>query len=167
MERFVVGKIVKQRGLKGEVKVMIMTDFPESFKQRKAYFVGKNEESAKLMRVVSASLAGNVAYLRFAEITTPEEAEALKSSWIYIEESELMPLEEGKAYQHQLIGLDVFDDQGVCRGKLSGVFHMPASDVYEVESNGQKVLIPAIEEFLEDVDLVQKKISIRRFDEFL
>ncbi|NTV45925.1 MAG: 16S rRNA processing protein RimM [Chlorobiales bacterium] len=167
MERFVVGRIVKPRGLKGEVKVLIVTDFPESFKQRKSYFVGKNEKSAKLMRVVSASLSGGFAFLRFAEINTPEDADALKGSWLYIEESQLMPLEEGKAYQHQLIGLDVFDDQGVCRGKLSAVLHMPASDVYEVDSDGKKILIPAVSEFVEDVDFVQRKVLIRRFDEFL
>jgi 16S rRNA processing protein RimM len=168
MERYLTGTILKPKGLKGEVKVFPVTDYPERFLSRKAYYIGKTDSEAVPCNVVRASLAKGFAWLFFEGVESREAAEAICGMNLYIEEKELQPMPEGRAYLHELIGLAVIDGRGNQAGVVTDVLQMPSSEVYEVSmSSGRVVLLPAIDEFIEEIDTERRLMVVPRFDEFL
>lgn len=168
MERYLTGTILKPKGLKGEVKVLPVTDYPERFLSRKIYYIGKTDSEAVPRNVVRASLDRGFAWLFFEGIDSREAAEAICGMNLYIEEQELQAMPEGRAYLHELIGLSVIDGNGREVGTVSDVLQMPAHEVYEVTmSGGRVILLPAIEEFVEEIDTGKRRMVIPRFEEFL
>lgn len=168
MDLYKTGIVLKPKGLKGEVKVMPVTDYPERFLSRKAYYVGKTDSDAVFRSVVRASLGRGFAWLFFEGIGSREEAEAICGMNLYIGEKELQKMPEGRAYLHELTGLKVIDGSGAEAGVVADVLSMPAHEVYEVAmSDGRIVLIPAIEEFIEEIDTERRLMVVPRFEEFL
>ncbi len=166
-EKFVVGKILKPRGLKGELKVQILTDFPERFQDRTSYWVGLTIDNVQRLKVSSVRFHQDHILLFFENILSFDLAEALKGFYLFIDESELTETEEDFYYDHQLIGLEVKDASGSKCGVLKNVMHYPANDVYELDIKGQLIGIPAIYEFVKEVNVDGHYIIIDRLNEFL
>ncbi|ACF14912.1 16S rRNA processing protein RimM [Chloroherpeton thalassium ATCC 35110] len=168
MNLFVVGEILKSRGLKGEVKVRVITDFPESFLERKSYYLGKTERDAHKVQVLAAKIHKGFAFLLLDGVDSVESADLLKGQFLFVDESQLMRVKGDFAYLHELIGLAVLDENEKLLGRLVDLQHMPSCDVYEIETaDKQKVLIPAIDDFIVKVDVENKRVTVRRFEEFL
>ena len=167
MELFLTGIVLKPKGLKGELKVKPVTDFPESFLKRREYFVGKTPEDAALRKVLSAKLNQGFAWLVLEGVGSREEAEALAGCGLYVTKDSLESLPDDRAYIHELIGLEAFDEEAGRVGKVSDVLQMPAHDVYEIDTGSSKVLIPAVEDFITETDLEKGIVTLRRFKEFL
>jgi 16S rRNA processing protein RimM len=165
---FEVGRVVKSRGLTGEVKVLLTTDFPERLNARKVLFVGKNEQEAAEIRVKSVTIAGKFAFYRFSEILRQEDAEKMIGKTLFVSVQELPKLKGDAAYVHELVGLKVLAENDIEIGVLNDVLKLPSTDAYEIKlANGKKILIPAIEEFIEEVHLTNGFVKIRRYEEFL
>ena len=167
MELFLTGVVLKPKGLKGELKVKPVTDFPESFLKRREYYVGKTAEDAALRKVVSAKLNQGFAWLVLEGVGSREEAEALAGFGLYVTKDSLESLPDDRAYIHELIGLEAFDEEAGRVGRISDVLQMPAHDVYEIDTGSSKVLIPAVEDFITETDLEKGIVTLRRFKEFL
>ena len=167
MELYLTGIILKPKGLKGEMKVEVITDFPESFLSRQEYYAGKSVDSVERLKVKKASLAGGFAWLFFDGIDNMEKAEALSGWQLFVEEDQLLPQPDNRAYLHEIIGMKVLDRHRRVAGVVTNVITMPAHEVYEVQVDGKKILLPAIDEFVEEFNLGEKYIIIPRVDEFL
>ena len=167
MELFLTGVVLKPKGLKGELKVKPVTDFPESFLKRREYYVGKTPEDAALRKVAAAKLHQGFAWLVLEGVGSREEAEALAGCGLYVTKDSLESLPDDRAYIHELIGLEAFDEETGRVGKISDVLQMPAHDVYEIDTGSSKVLIPAVEDFITETDLEKGIVTLRRFKEFL
>ncbi len=167
MELYLTGIILKPKGLKGEVKVEPITDFPESFLSRKEYYAGLSVDSVERLKVKKAALGGGFAWLFFEEVDSMEKAEGLTGWKLFVEESQLMQQPQGRAYLHEIIGMRVLDRARRDVGIVTNVLAMPAHDVYEVKVGEKKILLPAIEQFVEEFNLREQYIVIPRFDEFL
>ena len=109
MELYLTGIILKPKGLKGEVKVEPVTDFPESFLSRNEYYAGKSVDSVERLKVKKAALSGGFAWLFFEGIDSMEKAEALVGWKLFVEEDQLLPQPENRAYLHEIIGMRVLD----------------------------------------------------------
>ncbi|NTU68535.1 MAG: 16S rRNA processing protein RimM [Chlorobiaceae bacterium] len=167
MELYLTGNVLKPKGLKGELKVQPVTDYPESFMKRRELYIGKTPEDAVPRRVLSARLYQGFAWIVFDGIGTREEAEAVVGCHLFVTTDNLEPLPDDRAYIHDLIGLEVLDERGERIGRVGDVLQMPAHDVYEIETAGRKVLVPAVEDFVEEIDLRKGIMVLRRFSEFL
>ncbi|NTW69153.1 MAG: 16S rRNA processing protein RimM [Chlorobiaceae bacterium] len=167
MELYLAGIILKPKGLAGEVKVQPVTDSPESFLSRKEYYAGRSADSVERLIVKKASLGSGFAWVFFDGIDTREKAEVLAGLHLYVEEDQLLPQPDNRAYIHELIGLKVLDRNRNEVGVVTDILAMPAHEVYEVQYGKRKVLIPAIEEFVEEISIREKFMVVPRFDEFL
>ncbi|MEI6848187.1 MAG: ribosome maturation factor RimM [Chlorobiaceae bacterium] len=167
MELYQAGIILKPKGLKGEVKVEAFTDFPESFLTRKEYYAGRGTEVVERLKVKKATLSCGFAWLFFEGIDSREKAEALAGLLLFVNEHQLLPQPANRAYLHELIGLKVIDRNHGEVGIVTDVVAMPAHEIYEVLVGKKKILIPAIEEFVEEISIREKYIFVPRFDEFL
>jgi 16S rRNA processing protein RimM len=167
MELYLTGIILKSKGLKGEVKVEPVTDFPESFLSRHDYCAGKSIDSVERLKVKKAALSGGFAWLFFEGIDSMEKADALAGWKLFVEEDQLWPQPDNRAYLHEIIGMRVQDRDRRDVGVISNVLSMPAHDVYEVQVGERKILIPAIDEFVAEFNLREQYMVIPRFDEFM
>lgn len=167
MELYLVGRILRPHGVRGAVKVQSETSFPEKFKSRKWLYLGKSSATAQKVEVQSAKLTHQAVILKFKGIESPEEAEKLRNYSLFIDETQLVKLGHNQAYIHELIGLQALDMQGKVLGTVTDVLTLPSCDAYQVRYGKRDVLIPALPEFVEEVDLTAKCVRLKRFEEFL
>ena len=160
MDRLEVGKIVNTHGLKGEVKIVTWTDYPEVFEDLEYVFAKKKNEEIKL-NLKQIKYQKNNIIAKFLEINSIEEAETFKNCVLTAERDMLGELPEGTYYIADLIGCEVFSDEGESLGKISDVFNTGANDIYAVSVPQKKdLLIPVTEEAVLNVDIENKRVTV-------
>ena len=164
MDLLEVGKIVNTHGLRGEVKVVPWTDYPQQFEDIEYVYRKTKTDYEKLSVCGVKYQKGNI-IVQFAEITDLDTAEKYKNQVIYAEREALGELPEGVYYIADLIGLNVITDEGEEIGKIVDVLNTGASDIYEIKRTGRKnLLIPAIPDVVLDVDLENKNVTVHMMD---
>jgi 16S rRNA processing protein RimM len=149
---FAVGKIVGAHGVRGELKVSLMTDNPERFRPGARLFL-ESEEGPVHVEVVSARPHKGMMLVRLASIQDRTAAEQLQWRRLLIPQTEAMPLGEHENYVHDLIGLRVETFNGEALGEITEVLSTPANDVYVVAGPGGELLLPALRDVVLRVDL--------------
>ena len=154
-----IGTITQPFGIKGEMKVYPHTDDPGRFKRLKKVFI-KNGESFAEYESQSAKLSLPLVILKLKGIETPEEIRPLRQKDLYVLREDAVPLNDGEYYSADIIGMDVVDDEGIERGKITDIIQTGANDVYEITGNGKVFLLPAIKQCILNVDVAAKKMTI-------
>lgn len=152
------GKIVNIHGIKGEVKIMPWSDNPEFICEFDSIYCGKDK---KCFEVENSRVHKNMVLVKFKGIDTPEAANAMRNSIVYIDRDDI-ELEDGTYFIQDLIGLTMKNaDNGKIYGKVKDVFQTGANDVYEISDGEKKYLVPAIPDVIVNVDIENKEILIR------
>ncbi len=159
----IVGRIVGVHGLKGEVKVELHTDFPERFQPGAVMYLGEELTPVKL---VSARPHKGRLLVGLEGVEGRPAAEELRGEWLYIPEEEAHELEEGVYWIHDLMGLAVQTEEGRPLGVIKDVLVTGANDVYVVKTQedvnqGRDLLIPAIADVVQEVDLERGVMTVR------
>ncbi len=158
------GKIVNTHGLRGEVKVVAWTDYPEDFEDIEYVYVKKKTGNEKL-HIASVKYQKNNLIIKFDEIKDINEAETYKNQILYVEREMLGKLPEGVYYIADIIGLTVIDENGKEIGVVADVFNTGANDIYDVKREGKKnLLIPVIDDLEKEVDLENGVIRIKMIE---
>lgn len=159
-EFFEIGQIVNTFGIKGMVKIYPYTENVERFeKLKKVNLVNKNTK--KEYEIEEVKYHKNMVLVKFKGIDTPEEAENLRNFYVQIERKDATPLEEGSYYIADLIGLEVYTDEGEKLGILEDIFNTGSNDVYVVKDNdGKQILLPGIDEVIKEINLEEGKILV-------
>ena len=154
-----VGRILKAHANGGEVKVVPETDDPARFEALDTVHLGRSPAQAAARRVEGVrhqtTKRGPLVLLKLAGVDDRPAAETLRRQQVYVAEGNLPPLEEGESFIHDLVGLAVVDEDGARLGTVENVSQTPAHDVFIVarEEGGEPALIPAVEEFVREVDV--------------
>ena len=155
-----LGQIVNVKGLKGEVKVNPFTENIDRFDELKTVLIKFKNES-KEFEIEKVGYHKNQVILKFKWINTIEEAEKLRNSYILIDRNDLEPLEEGVYYITDLLGLEVYTEDGTLLGKVDDIYNTGSNDIYVVKDDlGKQKLLPGIPEVLKNVDLEHGKIIV-------
>ena len=157
-----IGRLGKPHGLDGGIVFYVITDFPERLKKGKKVFIGESKLPVQIQSVKEHSRG---LIFQFEEFNTIDEIEVFKSQYVYVDSQELPKLPEGEYYHHQLIGLQVFDPQGIEIGILQSILETGANDVYLIKNNDQKeILIPALLDLIKKIDIENKIMIITPLD---
>jgi 16S rRNA processing protein RimM len=149
----VVGKLRHTHGVRGEILLDVITDFPERLQPGMTVFVG---EQHRPERIRSRRMHGQGLLLSFEGYTTPESMSALRNTLVYVPTAGRPPLPEGEYYHHQVLGLRVVSDEGGELGRISEILSTAAHDVYVIRSEGgAEILLPATDEVIIEIDLTQ------------
>jgi 16S rRNA processing protein RimM len=156
-----IGNIVGAHGIRGEVTVELLTDYPERFRRGLEVYLG-NENEAIAVEIASARpLAGkNRVLVKLASVPDRSAAELLRGQWLLIREDQAMPLAEHENYIHDLIGLRVETASGKVLGELTEVLVTGANDVYVVSGEQGDLLLPALRSVVLSVDLARGLILV-------
>ncbi|OWZ84205.1 ribosome maturation factor RimM [Natranaerobius trueperi] len=148
-----VGQIVGTHGVKGQVKVISLTDIRDRFNQLdRVYLVGEELETFKA-HIESSFLHKNKEIVKFKEWNNINDVEQFKNFYIKIPRNERPQLPEGEFYYDQIKGLNVITVDDTPLGTITEIFQTGGNDVYEVSDDDNQVLIPAIQQVVKDVDL--------------
>ena len=138
MTRVTLAAIIGAHGVRGELRLKLFTDTPDSLAAHRTVLVGG--EPRRLERVGGA---GKNVTARLAGVADREAAEALRGTLIEVERDALPPLEEGEYYHADLLGLPCVDGQGTPLGTVVAVENYGAGDLLEIEGEGgRRSLIP-------------------------
>jgi len=136
--RIALAAVAGAHGVKGELRLKLFSDSPESLSAHKKLYIGGAER-----RLLAVRDSGKTAIARFDGINDRAAAEALRGSLIEVDRSGLPPLDEGEYYYIDLIGLPAVDREGAELGTVIAVENYGAGDLLEIElSEGKRMLIP-------------------------
>lgn len=157
----VVGKITTTHGLKGTVKVLPMTEKKERFYDLVQIMAELADGKQKVLTIEGISSFKEGFLIDFKEIKDVNAAQKLRGAYLQIPRSQAMELEEGEYYIFEIIGAEVFTDEGECLGILENVIETGANDVYEVKTeDGKEILIPVIPDCVLEVNTEEKKVVV-------
>lgn len=169
-----IGKIVKPIGLKGIVKVISLSDFPERFlkcgivylfDERAASFLKSRNGGSLNFEIKECSHGNGFLRIGFKGYDRIEDVTELIGSIIMIDEKERVELEEGQFYFYDLIGLEVYD-KGSFIGKIDSVVDYGSGDLFRILNDGKEILIPFMKEFVKEIDLSGKRINVELIEGF-
>jgi len=152
---------VRPWGILGEVKVEILTDWPERFALLERVYLGEEATPCRLERV---RLHQGYALLKLAGYDDRSAAEALRGQVVQVPHEEAMPLDEGEYYVYQIEGLEVWTDEGESLGRVVEVLFTGSNEVYVVHGPRGEVLIPAIADVILKVDLEDRRLIVHLMD---
>ena len=162
-----VGRVRKAFGIKGEIIVAPMTDFPDRFRKLENAYIGRSSADARPVSLDHVSVEPRGVRVKLAGIDSRNEAEKIVGLLVFVDSARRVQLEKGRYFIHDLIGLTVIDQKGNSIGTLKNVLKLPAQDVYLVERNGREIMLPAVKEFVTSVDVDGGTISVRLIDGML
>ena len=155
-----IGQIVNTFGIKGEVKINPFTDDIKRFDKLKTIYI-ENKKVKKEYKIENVKYHKNMVIMKIKDIDTIEQAEELRNAYILIDREDEEPLEDGIYYIVDLIGLEVYTDEGKLLGKVDDIFNTGSNDIYVVKDEfGKQILLPGIPDVLKQVDLEHKKITV-------
>jgi len=153
----VIGRILGPVGISGEVRVQILTDFPDRFLQLQIVHVGDN---LRPYRVQHARLDRGTALVKFAGIDDAVVAKSLSNQDVQIPIDEAVELPPDQYFWHEIVGLGVWTDEGRYLGEITEVLRTGSNDVYVVGQGAGEILIPAIDEVVRQIDVPARKMTV-------
>ena len=158
---FRIGVITSTHGLRGEVKVFPTTDDVERFKKLKKCFIRTKDKDIEVEKN-TCKFFKNMVILSFKEFNNINDIEKYKGCDLYVTRENAVPLKEDEFYISDIIGAEVYEENGEKLGVLSDVLKTGANDVFVVKLPDEKeVLIPVIKEFVPEMDVEHKKVTVK------
>lgn len=157
---FEVGQIVNTFGIKGQLKVKPFTDDMKRFEELKTVYICKKNEMKKV-EIEDVKYNKQCVLLKVKGIEDLTEAEKYKGLFLKIDRKNAKKLPKDTYFIADILGLEVYTDEGELLGKVDDIFPTGANDVYVVKNElGKQILLPSIPEVLKEIDLEKGKVIV-------
>lgn len=157
MQFTIVGKIISSHGIKGELKIFPLTDDINRFKYLKEVYIG---EEKLPVQVVGVKFNKDKPIIRLKEFDNINQVLKFKDRYLYVDDENLIELEENEYFVFQLLGCKVENMEGKSIGVLEDIINTLSNDVYVIRHGEKEYLVPAIKEFIKNIDIESKLIRI-------
>jgi len=157
-EFLVVGKLRRPHGIRGEIILEVLTDFPERLHRGLVVYVGPQHQPLRLrsLRQIEGGLL--IAFQGYAD---REAAGELRNQLVMVRADDRPPLEEGEYYHHQIMGLRVVNEGGQFLGQVVEILETGANDVLVIRpEQGQELLLPMLESTILSVNLDRGELQV-------
>ena len=162
MNYFNVGKIVNTQGLQGEMRVLSVTDFAEErFKKGNILALfDKKDQFVMDVEIASHRKVKNFDIIKFKGMYHINDIERFRDFTLKVREEDLTDLEDGEFYYHEIIGLEVYEDD-VLLGRIKEILQPGANDVWVVKRKGKRdLLLPYIPPVVLGIDIEQGRVDV-------
>ena len=161
----VMGKIGAVHGVRGDVKIHSFTDPMENLFDNPLWYLRRDGKVMKQVKLTSARSQGKGLVAHIEGLDDREVARTWTGYEICVPRSELPSLEEGDYYWHQLIGLEVVNQQQQLLGKVNHLLETGANDVLVVRPctgslDERERLLPYTDDCVVQIDLAQGRMSV-------
>lgn len=151
------GIIVNTHGVHGEIRISPWTDTPAFLASLKTIYI-----DGEPRKITSSRVHKHFLLVALDGVDSFESAIGLKNKIIYISRDDVK-LEHGRHFISDLIGLDALDAETNSKiGTVSDIMSYPANDIYVIKAdNTSDILIPAVPEFVKEINVEAGYISFR------
>ena len=158
----VIGQVRRPHGIAGEVRVEILTDYPERIGQHDYLYLAHPEtpDSVERYELESVRPHKGILLVKLEGCDDRDTAEELRGMLVEVPLEDAVPLEEGEYYHFQLEGVDVETETGEWLGRVGEVLRGGAHDVYLVRGPRGEILLPAVEDVILELDLEERKMTV-------
>lgn len=158
----VVGRVLRPHGVRGELRVAIVSSFPDLLERHRSFFLSspRSPERGVEFPVEKVRLHTGIMLLKLRGCEDRNAAEELRGMLVQIPIEDAAPLEGGEYYEFQIIGIDVETDDGEPLGKVVQVLETGANDVYVVRGPCGEVLLPAVDNVVREVDTAAGRMIV-------
>lgn len=159
-----IGKIVNTHGIKGEVRVIPLTDDISRFERLEHAFL----DDEKLMKVdiEYVKYHKNFVIVKFKGLDNINDVEKYKDIYMLVDRENAIKLPEDAYFVCDIIGIEVKDINGSNLGAITDVISTGSNDVYVVKKDSGELLVPALKSVVKEID-IDKKIMIVELPEGL
>ena len=159
-ERVTIGKIVKTRGVRGEVKVLPLSDVPERFAQLDAVEAAFPDGRVLSLEIEELREQNGAAYLCFAGYDSMDAAQMLVGCLLQVKQGTSPTLPDGVFYQYEILGAAVYTDSDEYLGQVTEILDTGGHDVYVVRHDEREYLLPATAEIVRQIDRDRRRIVV-------
>ena len=162
MNYFNVGKIVNTQGLQGEMRVLSVTDFAEErFKKGNILALfDKKDQFVMDVEIASHRKVKNFDIIKFKGMYHINDIEKFRDFTLKVREEDLTDLEDGEFYYHEIIGLEVYEND-ILLGRIKEILQPGANDVWVVKRKGKRdLLLPYIPTVVLGIDIEQGRVDV-------
>ena len=154
--QLVVGRIGRAHGVLGEATIEVQTDDPDI-----RFQVGKKLtlDNGRQLTIRSSRWHNQILLLAFDGVADRNQIEELRDQLIS-SDVDLGSLAPGEYHFQQLIGCEVFQQNGELIGKVDEIVKLPGQDLLSVKRAGAQVLIPMVKQIIIEIDVLAKKIVV-------
>jgi 16S rRNA processing protein RimM len=163
-EWIAVGRIVRSIGIRGEVKIIPLTDDERRMEGVEVVFLGKDEVSVHSQRIESAHLTTRAWKVKFFGVDRIEAAEKLRGLFLFLPRKNEPRMKSGSFRIDDIIGCEMFTGVGRRVGQVSDVLVLPANDVWVVRDGEKEYLFPAVRALISKVDVEAKRIEVHELE---
>ncbi|MBG7612683.1 16S rRNA processing protein RimM [Polaribacter sp. BAL334] len=158
---FYLGKIVRKHSFKGEVVIKLDTDEPELYIEMESVYVDFGNNLVPFFIEKSSLHKGNQLRVRFEDVNSEADADAILKSDIYLPLTLLPKLTGDQFYFHEIIGFKVVDRIFGEVGIIVKINETAAQPLFEIDREGKEIFIPMVDEFIKKVDRANKTIEVQ------
>lgn len=165
-EKLRVGRITATHGLKGELKVYPTTDNPDRFLELSRVYLDYRGIYRELT-IEKVRFFKQLVIVKFEGLDRIEDVMDFRQLDLYVAREDAKPLAEDEWYIGDIIGMEVFTEDGQRLGVIRDVLQNGANDNYIVKTEGKDVLIPAIRQCICEVSLADNRMTVHLLDGLL
>lgn len=157
----IIARIVRARGIRGEVSCDLETDFPQRFASLDTVTVRKADGSRINLNVESHRFHKGRVLLKFEGYDSMDRADELAGAYLVVPRSEAMPLQDGEFYEYDLVGSEVVTVAGDRVGQVARLMRTGGTDILVVEGEDEtEYLIPFADEICTEVDVSAGRVTV-------
>ncbi|KGX93189.1 16S rRNA-processing protein RimM [Pontibacillus halophilus JSM 076056 = DSM 19796] len=166
---YTIGKVVNTHGVRGEVRVIQVTDFEDRFEPGNVvYFISPDGGKPQTLTIRTHRTHKNFQLVSFEDYPSLNDVEPMKGGELAISEEQQGELSEGEFYYHEIIGCEVHTTSGEHIGQIKEILSPGANDVWVIKRKGKKdALIPYIEQVVKQINVDEKKVTIEPMEGLL
>ena len=159
-----VGTIQGAKGMGGELKVSLNTAHPTHLVSLESIYLNIAESESILYTIDNTKWDGSKFTIKLHGVDDRNTAEALRGARMMIPEDAAYKVGEDEYFIEDLVGMKVVDTTGTDLGKIKEVLNYPAHDVYVISKDDKDILIPAVHEYIQEVNMNTGTIKITLID---
>jgi len=161
MDLITIGEIVKTRGLRGCMKVVSFVDTSDISSDLEFVYIQDHFEQKKLYNLRKIDISGKFLFIELDSIDDVELAKTFVGCKVVIPGDMFKELPEGEYYWRDIIGLNVYTEEGKLLGQIESVFPTGSNDVYVCKGGDREILLPAIADVIKLIDIDRKIMNVK------
>ena len=167
MKQIKIGVITNTHGLRGEVKVKCLSDFPQLRFQKGASVNAQLPQGIKTLGIEQVRTAKDLLIVKFCEYDNIAQVEGMKGTLLSIDETSVQELDDDEAYFFEMQDSEVYELDGRYLGKVTEVLETGANAILRVSDGTQEVLIPFVKAFVKEFDKKNKIMKVELMEGLL
>jgi 16S rRNA processing protein RimM len=156
-----IGELVREHGVKGEVKVLVYSGSGESLRKGLSVILQHKLSKEQTETIIESVRPVHDGFLiRFKLFDSPEAAKLFRRAGLLLKKTDLPQLASSDHYIEELFGFSFYDLKGNLLGELQKVTGTGKTLLFSlINAEGQEILIPLVSEWIKKIDKQKKQVT--------